>query len=141
MALVPRIAAPSLLQATGGRFASAGPVATVDPAPLAELGEQSMVTSGGAAFRFENFAAENRMRRESDKAPDSQTPRNFSGLFVGSTLAFVDAFSEEAMSGPRGPAGGPPQSVVAAGTSSYEITAKVITNDLPVNGENLNISL
>jgi phage baseplate assembly protein gpV len=143
MALVPRIVAASLPSTVGGRQALHGPVAAVDPAPLAELDQKSMITNDGAAFRYEDFSTKGRFRREGDTPdrPRDRDQQNFSGLIVGSTMSFVDAFSVDAATAPRGRATGPTKSVVAAGVANYESTAKVITDDLPVLGEKLSLSL
>lgn len=145
MALVPRVVVASLPVPAGGRYAPQGPVAPVDPTPLVELGQQSMVTNGGATFRNENFSADNRFRRASDRAFDTPNPargrENFSGLFVGSTLSFVDAFAMNAATAPRGGASLPSKSAVTIGVNSYETTAQVISNDLPARGQNLSLTL
>ncbi len=130
MAMMPRIAAVSLS-------------AAVDPVPLAELDQKNMITNDGASFRYEDFSAQGHFRQEADTpdSPRDHEQQNFSGLIAGSTLSFVDAFSMDAATAPRGRDSGPTKSAVSAGVANYEATVRVITNDLPQIGQNLSLSL
>lgn len=140
MALVPRVVAAGVPPASG-RYGPQGPVAPVDPTPLLELGQQSMVTNGGVAFRYESFSAENRFRRASDTPNQAPVREGFSRLFISSTLSFVDAFALNAAADSGRRSSVPTKSAVTIGVNSYETTARVISNQWAVRGENLSITL
>lgn len=141
MATIPRVGLPGVVQATSGRFRPQGPVAPVDPTPLAELNEKAMIANDGAAFRYEDFTGRPSPGRPAGRSEVDRRQGNFSNLVFGSSVSFVDAFSIDSSGKRSSGSANPPAATLNQGIGTYEMNAKVITGDLDARGEKLSLSL
>lgn len=159
MAFLPRIAGTNIAPTGGARFAANSAAANVDPNPLSELDQtNALIYEGRSEFQYDQFDAHqhfnqdhrgsNSGRRRDDRldGPFERTPpRRFNmSMLENSSESFGAAFDMSKGISPQlsmEPRRYQPVTSLDNIIRTYEVTARVIYNEIPPKGENLSVVL